>query len=167
MEEAVIRHFKKMDLNGVMNIESISFSDPWSITMFEALFEINPKGFYVIENDSKIIGFAVVLVEPCFAGILPHKRAHLINLAVHPDFHRNGIGTDLVERIERDMRSENAHSIYLEVRRSNKAALKFYSNLLFKRIGLIKGFYQNEDAIVMSKTILNQTKIFPKKQKRI
>ena len=155
MKKAKIRRYKRKDLNEVLRIESLSFLDPWSETMFEALFEINPKGLYVIEKNSKIIGYAIVLVEPYFAGSLPNKRAHLINLAVHPDFHKKGIGSNLVEKIIKDMKSAKAHSIYLEVRKSNKAALKFYSNLLFQRIGLIKRFYLNEDAVVMSKKISN------------
>jgi ribosomal-protein-alanine N-acetyltransferase len=108
-----------------------------------------------MEKNSRIIGYAIVLIEPYFTGSLPNKRAHLINLAVHPDFRKKGLGTDLVEKIIKDMKSAKAHSIYLEVRKSNEAALEFYSKLLFQRIGLIKGFYLNEDAVVMSKKISN------------
>jgi ribosomal-protein-alanine N-acetyltransferase len=155
MKKGKIRRYKSKDLFEVLEIEGLSFSDPWSKTMFDVLFEINPKGLYVIEKNSRILGYAIVLLEPHFAGSVPERRAHLINLAVHPDFRKKGIGSNLVGKITKDMKSEKVHSIYLEVRKSNKAALKFYSNLLFQRIGLIKRFYLDEDAIVMSKTISN------------
>jgi ribosomal-protein-alanine N-acetyltransferase len=153
MEVAVIRQYEEKDLKDVLKIENVSFSDPWSKTMFESLAQLNPKGLYVIEKNSRVIGYAIILVEPYFVGVLPNKRAHLINLAIHPDFRNRGFGSKLVETIITDMKKARTHSVFLEVRKSNSEALEFYSSLLFQRIGLIKRFYLNEDAIVMSKTI--------------
>jgi ribosomal protein S18 acetylase RimI-like enzyme len=121
--------------------------------MFVALYQIAPSGFYIAEIKSKIMGFAVVLVEPYFGDSQINKRAHLINFAVHPKFRRCGYGTYLVNKIIRDVRKDKAKSIFLEVRKSNSGAISFYSELDFLRIGSIKDFYKDEDAIVMSKKI--------------
>jgi ribosomal-protein-alanine N-acetyltransferase len=148
-----IRSFKLEDLKEVRRIEMLSFSDPWSEHMFEALFQIAQSGFYIAEIKSRIIGFSIVLIEPYFAQSAPQKRAHMINLAVHSSFRRSGYGTHIVNRILKDVKQHHIESIYLEVRKSNLEALAFYSKLDFLRIGKIKDFYMDEDAIVMSKKI--------------
>jgi ribosomal-protein-alanine N-acetyltransferase len=121
--------------------------------MFLALHKINPKGFYVVRFHEQIVAYAIVLLEPYIDGTALRKRGHLINLAVAPEFRKQNIATFLIGRIHDDLRRQKANMILLEVRRSNKIALSFYSKLMFKRIGSIKGFYRYEDAIVMSKDI--------------
>ena len=148
-----IRLSRKEDLKEVRRIELLSFSDPWTRQMFEALFQIAQTGFYIASIKSRIMGFAIVLIEPYFAKSAPNKRAHMINLAVHPKYRRKRYGTDLVNEITKDVEKQHGESIYLEVRKSNEEALSFYSNLDFLRIGSIKDFYNDEDAIVMSKKI--------------
>jgi ribosomal-protein-alanine N-acetyltransferase len=121
--------------------------------MFLALHEINPKGFYVARLEGGIIAYGIVLLEPYIDNISLKRRGHLINLAVAPGFRRQKVGSALIARIQKDLKKNKANLILLEVRRSNTEALKFYSDLMFKRVGSIKGFYKDEDAIVMSKDL--------------
>jgi ribosomal-protein-alanine N-acetyltransferase len=148
-----IKRFERSNLGDIIGIESASFSDPWSQKMFLALHEINPKGFYVVKVDGRVIAYAIILIEPYIDRISLKRRGHLINLAVSPEHRRQGIGSTLISRLQRDLKKNKANLILLEVRKSNKAALDFYSRLMFKRIGSIRGFYKDEDAIVMSKDI--------------
>jgi ribosomal-protein-alanine N-acetyltransferase len=150
----IIRRYERKDLREIITIEKHSFTTPWSPEMFSALHSINPKGFYIVKRDSQVIAYAIVLNEPHIAGTEIRKIAHLINLAVHPDFRKQGIGRHLVEKVQKDMRDSSIDKMLLEVRRSNTDALEFYSKLLFKRVGMIEGFYLDEDAIVMSKDIM-------------
>jgi ribosomal-protein-alanine N-acetyltransferase len=148
-----IKRFERSNLGDIVKIESASFSDPWSQKMFLALHEINPKGFYVAKLDDRIIAYAIILLEPYIDKISLKRRGHLINLAVAPQHRKQGIASTLIARVQKDLKKNKANLILLEVRRSNKAAVDFYSKLMFKRIGSIKGFYKDEDAIVMSKEL--------------
>jgi ribosomal-protein-alanine N-acetyltransferase len=148
-----IKRFEKSNLEDIVGIEGASFSDPWSQKMFLALHEINPKGFYVVKLEDRVVAYAIILIEPYIDKTSLKRRGHLINLAVSPDHRRQGIGSTLISRLQKDMKKNRANLILLEVRRTNKAALDFYSKLMFKRIGSIRGFYKDEDAMVMSKEI--------------
>ena len=148
-----IKRFEKNDINEIVKIESSSFSDPWSPNMFMALHQLNPKGFYVAKIQNRIIAYAIVLLEPYIDDVSLRRRGHLINLAVAPEFRRQGIGSTMIGRIQKDLKKNKAKQILLEVRQSNSTALAFYSKLMFKRIGKIKDFYKDDDAIVMSKEL--------------
>ncbi len=151
--EPTIRSFKKSDLRGIMNIERQSFTNPWSPNMFEALYQINPEGFYVAQIDDVIVGYAIVLTEISWRHWSKKRTAHLINLAVHPRFRNQGIGKNFISKIIFNIERTEVQEIYLEVRASNTNALAFYTKLGFNRSGLIKMFYGDEDAIVMAKKI--------------
>lgn len=152
-EKPTIRCFNKNDLGGIMRIERQSFTNPWSQNMFEALFQINPDGFYVALKDDVLVGYAIVLTEISWRHWSRNRTAHLMNLAVHPGFRNQGIGKHLIDRIISDVKRTEAEDIYLEVRASNASALAFYTKLGFNRIGLIERFYGDEDAIVMAKKL--------------
>ena len=153
MVKPTLRYFNKNDLGGIMSIERVSFTNPWSQNMFEALFQINPDGFYVAVIDDVLVGYAIVLTEKSWRHWSRNRTAHLMNLAVHPGFRNQGIGKHLIDRIILDIKRIEAEEIYLEVRASNTKALAFYMKLGFNRIGLIERFYGDEDAIVMAKKI--------------
>lgn len=148
-----IRYFNKNDLGGIMGIERQSFTNPWSTNMFEALFQINPEGFYVAIINDILVGYAIVLTEKSWRHWSKNRTAHLMNLAVDPKFRNQGIGKLLIKRVISDIKRIDAEEIYLEVRVSNTKALAFYKELGFNRTGVIEKFYGDEDAIVMAKKI--------------
>lgn len=78
-------------------------------------------------------------------------EGHILNLAVHPDFRRSGVGTQLVEDLLEELKETDCRYIYLEVRLSNLEARKFYERFGFRVIGTRKNYYvsPNEDAIIM------------------
>jgi ribosomal-protein-alanine N-acetyltransferase len=74
-------------------------------------------------------------------------ETELLNLAVAPEFRRQGMARKLVE----SLLAESPGVVYLEVRESNLAARKFYNRLGFQEVSLRPGYYQAppEAAIVM------------------
>lgn len=151
--KTTIRHYERRDLDDVLAIEKLSFTYPWSPSMFEALHQINPSGFYVILINENMVGYAIFLTEQSLRHWSRKKTAHLLNLAVHPQFRNQGMGKSLVERIVSNLKDIKVKEIYLEVRAANTKAQTFYTGLGFTQIGLIKGFYGDEDAIVMVKNL--------------
>jgi ribosomal protein S18 acetylase RimI-like enzyme len=53
-----------------------------------------------------------------------------------------------------NLKPKAQYRIYLEVRSSNTRAIAFYEKAGFKRTGIIKNFYWDEDAITMEKKIV-------------
>jgi ribosomal-protein-alanine acetyltransferase len=78
---------------------------------------------------------------------LVEGETELLNLAVTPEFRRQGVARKLVE----SLLAESPGVVYLEVRESNRAARKFYDHMGFQEVSSRPGYYQDppEAAIVM------------------
>lgn len=87
----------------------------------------------------EVAGFAVARAV---AG-----EVELLNLAVAPEFRRQGVATMLM----RDLRQRHTGPVYLEVRESNAGALSFYRGIGFEVAGRRPEYYEEprEGAVVM------------------
>ena len=96
--------------------------------------------FRVSVCGNRVVGFVV-------SRTVAEGETELLNLAVAPEFRRQGVGRKLMESLLAGSRGVT----YLEVRESNLAARKFYNYLGFQEVSLRPGYYQSppEAAIVM------------------
>jgi ribosomal-protein-alanine N-acetyltransferase len=96
--------------------------------------------FRVSVRGTRVAGFLV-------SRVLAEAEAELLNLAVAPEFRRQGVARQLVE----SLLAECPGVVYLEVRESNRAARKFYNHVGFQEVSSRSGYYQSptEAAIVM------------------
>jgi [ribosomal protein S18]-alanine N-acetyltransferase len=130
-------------LDSIIQIENMSFSTPWSSAGF--LQEIrNPVSrLWAAMIDEDLKGYI------CFWML--DFEIQLLDLAVHPEERRKGLGRFLLNNMIEEAVSRNLESIWLEVRVSNTGAIRLYQNLGFVQVGLRRKYYQDtqEDAKVM------------------
>ena len=90
--------------------------------------------------EGRVVGFVV-------SRSVGQREREILNIAVHPDFRRLGVGSELL-RFELT-HSPGAH--FLEVRESNAPARELYRRLGFEAVGLRPGYYDDppETGIVM------------------
>jgi len=136
---------KKENLPQVLEIEKLSYTNPWTRESF--LYEIteNPLATYLVAVEGeKVIGYGGIWI------VL--DEAHITTLAVHPDFRRKGIGEVLLKALIDLAKNRRVQNIILEVRVSNLAAQYLYKKIGFQPIGIRKKYYTRpeEDAVVMS-----------------
>ena len=147
VEKKEIRTFREADIDQISALEQASFKDPYPIYFLSQLAHNNPNTFLVMTIDNEIVGYAVA------EDWTDHD--HLISIAVSPDKRKKGLGQQLI--IELEKRLSESRLLRLEVRQSNKEAIRLYSKLGFVRIDLAEGYYTDgEDAIVMEKPIRKQ-----------
>ena len=80
--------------------------------------------------------------------------ADITNIAVDPEYRREGLGGKMLELLANVSRDRGMESITLEVRASNIPAISLYEKYGFERSGLRKRYYKdNEDAILMTKML--------------
>ena len=134
---------KEEDIDSVLEISSLSFSIPWSKDSY--IQELtNPVARYLVAKiDNKVVGFVgtwIVLDE-----------SHITNIAVHPNYRKQGIASKLLEKFLTYCQSQGCVAYTLEVRSGNKAARALYEKHNFKQDGIRKGYYEDnkEDAIIM------------------
>lgn len=149
----VIEPMRVRDVAGVLDVEKRSFTSPWSGAAFLSELLNNERAHYLVARPSarefrrKVAGYiGVWLVE---------DEGHITNVAVHPDYRRQGLGRQLMNAMEALCRKLAATSMTLEVRVSNAAAQTLYEQLGFVGAGTRPGYYRdnNEDALIMWKEL--------------
>jgi len=144
-ESIEIRPMTQQDLDEVLRIEAVSFPTPWSRTLFERELSTPFSRSFVAQaaQGKKILGYL------CFW--LVDGEAHILNLAVHPQQQKRGIGSLLLGHGIDYCRKDGVNLITLEVRRSNYKAISLYRNFHFQPQGIRRRYYTDsgEDAVVM------------------
>ena len=141
--------FRKMlasDADEIAAMEEVTFAMPWSRKDFWAE-AINENATYVVGTvEDKIAAYAGAWIS--------FEEAQVTNVAVHPDYRGQGIGTKLFAKLIEEVKTKGVTAITLEVRPSNEAAIKLYEGFGLKSVGRRKGYYldNGEDALIMWNT---------------
>ena len=84
-------------------------------------------------------------------------EAEILNIAVAPSHQGKGLGRQLLEHCLLQA-SEDARTVFLEVRASNFQAIRLYLDFGFNQIGERRDYYRtahgSEDALMMAKELL-------------
>ena len=139
----MIRRVTLADVPFLVEVEELSFDVPWPDFLFKA--HLNNPGFMVYEREGNILGYVMVGDSK--------GKAHLQNIAVHPQFRRHGIGTELLEWCIDLVKLYGYRVMILEVRQKNTSSQAFYINHGFKKSGTVAGYYLDDDAIIMTRKI--------------
>ncbi len=130
-------------LDGVVELEKLCFSEPWSRNSLELLTKEGIGVGMVCSSGGVVCAYGGMIVAV--------DEGQITNIATHPDFRRQGYGRAVVESLIKYAKNNGLASISLEVRESNKAAIELYSRLGFKVEGKRKDFYKKptESALIM------------------
>lgn len=139
------------DLKEVVEIESVSFPEPWSVAMFYHELILPFSHFYVMREDSQEKKKRKMIAYGGFWMV--KQEAHITNLAVHPDYRNRGFGSEFLRFLLEKAKILGAKVATLEVRTSNKVGQRLYEKWGFRKTKIKKGYYAytGEDAIVMEK----------------
>lgn len=140
----VFRPMNVNDLAAIVEIESLSFTIPWSVNAFyNELTQNQFARYFVVEQDGRVVGYAGMW--------LIMDEAHITNIAIHPDYRGQKRGEKLLRRLMEEARSHGMRKMTLEVRRSNKVAQNLYEKMGFYATGFRPRYYSdnNEDAMIM------------------
>ena len=129
-------------LDTLAEIEKACFHAPWSADMLRE--ELGKGIFLVAEQDGAVAGYVgcqTVLDE-----------GYITNVAVSPDFRRQGIGRQLIQALTERAQQAQLAFVTLEVRASNAPAIALYTAAGYEPVGRRKNFYRSptEDAILMT-----------------
>ncbi|MEK7735397.1 MAG: ribosomal protein S18-alanine N-acetyltransferase [Pseudomonadota bacterium] len=146
--EPRIRSMHWEDLPAVLRIEELAYEFPWTLSIFRDCLRVG-YACCVLEAPSGVIGYGLMSVG---AG-----ECHLLNICVHPEYQRRGLGARLVEHLLAEAQRRGVRMALLEVRVSNTAAYCLYQKLGFDEVGLRKDYYParqgREDAILLAREL--------------
>ena len=140
-----IRKMTDREVPQVAELEKICFSQPWSEKSVAGELE-NPLSLWLVAMDGDrlagYVGSQTVMDE-----------TDMMNLAVAPQFRRQGVGETLVNALVASLKELGSRCLTLEVRDSNGPARALYAKLGFVEVGRRRGYYRDprEDALILRK----------------
>ncbi|MGH7712639.1 MAG: ribosomal protein S18-alanine N-acetyltransferase [Gemmatimonadaceae bacterium] len=146
-----VRSAQYDDLDAIVQIEQMSFSDAWSEASFRSLLGRSEVTFVVATQSSDSSEEVVAYVVATFAA----DQGEIANLAVRPDLRRSGHASKLLDFVHREAARRHVVSMWLEVRESNHAARALYGAHGYREMGRRARYYEDplEDALVLSRNI--------------
>lgn len=104
----------------------------------------------IAKHESEIIGFIIGMIY----AENDTTMGHVLTIDVSPKYHRKGVGTKLLQELEKIFRDKNAKVVRLEVREDNTAALNLYSKLGYKKIGKLRQYYGDAHGLLLVKNLV-------------
>ena len=129
-------------LKEIAFIERKSFSKPWLEDQIknDILSEIDSENWVYI-TDERVLGYIF--------GWKLMDEYHINNFAVHPDYLRRKIGTQLIQHLISLLILKNINLILLEVSVNNIPAQKCYKSFGFTSVGVRKDYYSKGDDAIL------------------
>lgn len=141
----MIRRMTENDLEEVARLESITFSDPWSLNVYRQTLAIEGVIYLVYEVDGKIVSVCGV------RNIV--GDGEITNVMTLEEYRGQGIAHKLLTALINEGNSIGIENYTLEVRKGNVVAIDLYKKLGFVIEGVRPDFYDHpkEDALIMWK----------------
>jgi ribosomal-protein-alanine N-acetyltransferase len=144
----IFRPMSELDLEQVIAIEEAVYEFPWSIGIFQDCLS---AGYccWLMEQDECVSGYGVMSVLA--------DEAHILNLCIKSNLQNNGLGKEMLDYLIDLAKVHHADVMFLEVRPSNRQALKIYEKSGFDEVGSRKDYYPakfgREDALILAKQL--------------
>ena len=138
-------------LEAVAAIESmVQLQEPWSNQTFSDLLEQESTNLMAVINtaENEVVGY-------CLYQIV-FEQAEILRIGTHPDYQRQGVASQLFEKLNVELRNNQVESLLLEVRADNAPALALYEQQAFAVIHTRKNYYQlphqpSVDALILQR----------------
>ena len=123
----IVRLANHQDLDKILEIEKLSFSNPW-----DAEFLINiSKDIFLVFGKQQIYGF--LIAGCCHRNI----NATILKIAVHPEHRRKGIGTNLLYKLFDILKDRQIVEVDVIVKELWEPAMLLYKKVGFKIISTV------------------------------
>ncbi|HYW93383.1 MAG TPA: ribosomal protein S18-alanine N-acetyltransferase [Gammaproteobacteria bacterium] len=144
MPPVTLRPLMPGDVGRVMDIERRAYAFPWTAGIFR---ECLRAGYcaWAMELDERLVGYSIMSVFL--------DESHILNICIDPEYQGRGLGRQLLDHMLEVARRHGALNTFLEVRPSNRPAVRLYTRSGFVEIGVRRGYYPaargREDALVL------------------
>ena len=134
------------------DIEEVCFAkDAWTVNNLRGEF-MNEYSYLIgYYQDDKLVGYTCVRAM--------YEEAQVCNVAVLPEYRRQGIAKQLIEEMLRLSTEKGCQVCELEVNTENTPAVELYKKCGFEVAGIRKNFYRrsrynSRDAYTMTKSLV-------------
>jgi ribosomal-protein-alanine N-acetyltransferase len=147
-----IRAYETRDFAALFKLDQACFPagiaySKWSLQYFLSL---PAADCLVAEEGKQIVGFILAEANP--------PLAHIITLDVAPGQRRTGLGSKLLDEIEKHFRYHEVRSVLLETAVDNESGIAFWEKHGYRTEAVLKRYYlRRVDAYEMRKRLREET----------
>lgn len=143
--EARFEPLQAQHLQAVLQVEQQAYAHPWLRANFLDSLQAGYQAQLLLADDT-VLGY--------FVAMMGVAEAHLLNITVAPQQRGRGWARLMLEALAIWAKGQGAQTLWLEVRKDNRRAIKVYQACGFKRVGERRAYYpaahgEREDAVVM------------------
>ena len=145
-----VRFAKQNDIDKVLKIEDLSFSQPWDFHILKLALD----DIFLVFDERDILGY---LIAVCCAKNI---RATIMKMAVHPEHRRKGIAASLLSQAIEILNEKRIIDVCLNVEIIRKPAIALYEKFGFKIVETIHLDYEDDladDAFYIMQLILAES----------
>lgn len=140
----IFEEMTKEDLSRVLEMEQACFKEPWN--QKDCLYELEENPFshgWILKKEDAVVGYAFLWET--------FEIAQLARIGIDPLYRNRGYGQILLENLIVRAKHAECEFMSLEVRESNKPALRLYEKNGFITVNVSQGYYPDgENAVVMT-----------------
>jgi len=152
-----VRKARLGDVEGIYNVVKLAFEDYRKIGYREVAIQsaiipkseiqrrINEELMLVAEADEQIVGTVT--------GAIDCESMHVKTFATHPSFQNFGVGTGLMQEIEKEAIKAGCYKISLCTTPVMKSATHIYEKCGYEREGVLKKEFHGIDLVMFGKIL--------------
>jgi [ribosomal protein S18]-alanine N-acetyltransferase len=146
MADVVIRAYEGRDFAALHKLDRACFAPGISYSKLSLQYFLNlPAADCLVAQDGKaIVGFILAEANP--------PLAHIITLDVAARHRRTGLGSRLLNEMEKHLRYKEVHAVLLETAVDNESGIAFWQHHGYRTEAVLKRYYLGRaDAYEMRK----------------
>lgn len=139
VRDFIVERLTPADAGAIADLHREDFQRPWSDVEFQSLLGQETVFGYAVREVGKPkhgpVGFVLARLA---AG-----EGEILTIAVARRCRRRGLGWLLMDAVLRELHSERAEALFLEVDETNAAAIALYRRLGFREVGKRPAYYEH------------------------
>jgi ribosomal-protein-alanine N-acetyltransferase len=138
--EYILERLSRTDAAAISRLHKEDFTRPWSPAEFSDLIDQQTVFGFVareIGNKTGLAGFVLARVVI--------DEGEILTVAVARTHRRQGLGWRLMDAVLRELHSQRAEALFLEVDETNIAAIALYRRLGFREVGKRANYYRSPE----------------------
>jgi [ribosomal protein S18]-alanine N-acetyltransferase len=148
-----LRHYRPEDFPRLLEIDHACFVEGIAYPEDEMrYFLARRSAITLVASDEGIQGF--VIADRFRSRRGAHSMGRIITIDVAPEAQRSGVGTLLLDSIEKQLKEAECDYVSLEVAVDNQQALRFYKKHGYSVLKVLPRYYLNSvDGLLMGKRL--------------
>lgn len=144
-------------IQAVADIEAVvQLHDAWTYQILITLLEQDSIDMLIVYEkekkervlDNKVVGYCLYQVV--------FEQAEILRIGTHPNYQRQGIASQLFDKLNSELLHRQVENLLLEVRADNIPAIALYEQQQFVVIHRRKGYYQLKDKAAIDALIMQR-----------